>query len=279
MDADTRHQLKQNELAEALSKLVSFSDKRTLAWLVVILVVALAYAGYKLWSWRQHTHLIDAQQTLAQINAIDTSLGEAPLEQLRRLIADSSQPGLLALARLRLAEGLEARGKLADGSAKLAEAEAEYNSLLRMPGAPGTIKAAALYRLGIICENKRDFAGAREMYTTLSRNPSYRGSPFVTVAEARLKQLDELAVPVAFEPGMNPAPPPAPVPASTTQPMLRPVPIIDQSGESLPLPISRAPTSQPHSAAEPAPPPAPGPDQEEAPADQPAAEPTEPEQP
>ena len=277
MDADTRHQLKQNELAEALSKLVDFSDKRTTGWLVAILVVALGYAGYKFWGWRQQARLVEAHQTLAQINSLDASMGDAPLEQLRQLIAQNSQPGLVALARLKLSEGLETRGQGADGVTRLAEAEAEYNTILNMPDAPCAAKAPALYRLGIICESKRDFEQAREAYTTLSRDPSYQGSPFVTVAEARLERLDDLAVPVVFEPGMSPVPIPEPVPEPTTQPVLRPIRITDESGQSLPLPVSQRPTPQP-SSEEQSPPP-PEPDEEEAPDEAPAAEPTEPEQP
>ena len=291
MDADTRHQLRQNELAEALRKLVAFSDRRTTAWIVVILVIALAYAGYKLWGWRQEVRMIAVAQALTQINATDASMGDAPLAQLRQLIGENRQPGLVALARLKLAEGLEARGKDVDGAAKLPEAEAQYHEIIGMSAALPTVKAPALYRMGIICESKRDFEQARELYTTLSRDPSYKGSPFVGLAETRVQRLDELAVPVVFEPGMNPAPPPLPA-TQPAQPTLRPIKLIDQTGQAPPLPISRKPTQEiPAAEGPPAPtapepveegppaPTAPEPGEGETPAQEPPAEPTEPEQP
>ena len=81
MDADTRHQLKQNELAETLSKLRDFSDKRTLTWLAVIVAIALVYAGYRYWSWQHEVGVTEAYQTLANArgSVADASLGDAPL--------------------------------------------------------------------------------------------------------------------------------------------------------------------------------------------------------
>lgn len=271
MDADTRHQLKQNEFAEALSKLVDFSDKRTTAWIVVILVVALGYAGYKFWGWHQRTHMIQSAQALTLIDASDASMGDAPLAELRQLIADNSEPGLVSLARLQLAEGLEARGKGPDGAAKLAEAETQYKTILGIPNAPHSVKAAALYRLGIFHETKRDFEQAREMYTTLGRNLSYQGSPFTGLAETRLEQLDELAVPVVFKPGIKPLP--------TTQPAAQPAlkPIIREVPRKLPLPISRKPAAE--EAPTPVKPTKPEPANEEPPAEEPSTEPEQPEQP
>jgi predicted negative regulator of RcsB-dependent stress response len=291
MDADTRHQLKQNELAEALRNLVAFSDKRTTAWIVVLLVIALAYAGYKLWGWRQEVHLVQAAQALTKINATDASLGDAPLAQLRQLIGENRRSRLVPLARLKLAEGLDARAGEADGAAKLAEAETQYRDIINMPKALPAIKAPALYRLGIICETKRDFEQARQLYTTLSHDPSYKGSPFAGLAETRIARLDELAVPVVFEPGMNPAPPPLPT-TQPARPVMRPVQITDQANQMPPLTVSHQPTpGMPAAEGPPAPsapepaeegppaPTAPEPSEGETPAEQPAAEPTEPEQP
>ena len=210
MDADTRHQLKQNELAEALARIRDFSDRRTLTWLGVILLIALAYAGYKYWRWRQEAQMVSAFEALASVNAVDTSRGDAPLAQLRQLITDSSDPGLVSLSRLQLARGLESRGRTAEGAAKLAEAEAEYRAILATPEAPNLVKAAAVYRLGIMYETRRDFAKARESHTMLTADQRFAGSPFVDLAAARLELLDKLAVSIKFEPGFKPLPPAEP---------------------------------------------------------------------
>jgi hypothetical protein len=204
MDADTRHQLRQNELAEALSKIWDLSDRRSLTWLGVIVVIALAYAGYKYWGWRQQADLIQAERVLSSLNPADPSLGNAPLDQLRRLIAENSDPGLLGRARLLLAQGLEARGLGADGAEKLQQAERVYQEILAMPQAPAAVKAPATYRLGILYETRRDFESARKTYTSLSTDSGLAGSPFTKLAEARLESLDELSKPVEFEAGVRP---------------------------------------------------------------------------
>jgi len=238
MDADTRHQLKQNELAQALRQLWDFSDRRTVAWLGVIVVIALAYAGYKIWGWRQQGQLITAQQTLASVNAVDASLGDAPLAQLRQLIANNTEPGLVAISRLQLAQGLEARTQGAHGPAKLSEAETEYKAVLDVAAAPNHIKAAAAYRLGILYETKRDFAKAREAYTMLSEEQRFKGSPFMELAAMRLQQLDELAIPVQFEPGVKPL--------ATAQPsiILKPADAIEDVPEGPPAPTHPEPASE-----------------------------------
>jgi len=206
MDADTRHQLRQNELAEALARLRDFTDRRTLAWLGVIVAIALAYGGYRYWRWRQEVQLAQSFRVLSTVNALAPELGEAPLEQLRELIAKTSDPAVRALARLELAQGLEARAVRDGDPARLAEAEAEYQKLMQMPGVPNHLKAAALYRLGMVYESQRDFARARQAFTTLSTDPRFEGTPQKTRATLRLGELDELAVAVHFEPGAKPLP-------------------------------------------------------------------------
>lgn len=257
MDADTRHQLRQNELAEALSKIWDFSDRRSLTWLGVIVVIALAYVGYKYWGWRQQTNLIQAERALSSLNPADPSLGNAPLDQLRRLIAENSDPGLLGRARLLLAQGLEARGLGPDGAERLQQAERVYQEILAMPQAPAVVKAPAKYRLGILYETRRDFEAARETYTSLSTDSGFAGSPFTGLAEARLESLDELAKQVTFEAGVRPL--------STEEP-------------EAPAPdVGAAPQTQPAGAAFEAPP---APSLGETPASEtPADEPNEPQQP
>lgn len=240
MDADTRHQLKQNELAEALARLRDFSDRRTAAWLAVILVIALGYAGYKFWRWQQRVQVVESYQTLASAGTgvVDASLGDAPLAQLRQLIADNSQPGLVALSRLQLAQGLEARGQTAETASKLTEAETQYQAILDMPEAPKYIKAAAVFRLGMLYETRREFDRARETYTGLSEDARFAGSPFIELATQRLEQLDRLALPIDFEPGVRPLPA-----APATQMATPTTDTTDVPAAATEMPV--APTTQP----------------------------------
>jgi predicted negative regulator of RcsB-dependent stress response len=247
MDADTRHQLRQNELAEALARLKDFSDRRTLAWIAVILAAVLAYAGYKFWGWRQRADLVAASESLASVRGVlDPSLGEAPLDRLRQIIAENDDPGLVALARLQLGHGLETRAESPEASASLHDAQTQYEEILAMPGAPDSIKAAAVYRLGLIRETEREFGEARKRYGSLVDNPSFRGSPFVDFAKTRLEQLDELAEPVVFEPGMKPLPAtqPATAEATTTQASGESGNTAPRAEQVLPLPTRTKPTAE-----------------------------------
>lgn len=216
MDADTRHQLKQNELAETLSKLRDFSDRRTIGWLVVIVLIALGYAGWKYWNWREAARLAQASQEVVQIDVSDPALGDAPLTQLRQIISKGDNAAT-TLARLKLAEGLQARGRAAGGGAKLDEAEQEYRNLVERANTSMNIRAAAWYRLGMLYETKRDFAKAREAYAKLTGDSSYAGSPFQDFASIRTDSLDELDAQVKFTPGVKPLPP-VEVPAAETPP-------------------------------------------------------------
>ena len=204
MDADTRHQLKQNEFAEFLGKILDLNDKRTIAWLVVILVIALGYAGYNFWNWRQNVNLSESYQKLNAIDASDPTMGDGPLNELRQLIAGTSQPGLVAMARLQLARGLEVRGLEPGNEAKLDEAAKEYTTLVNMNRAPNSLKAAAVYRLGTVKESQRDMDAARGFYKQLSEEARFVGSPFVALADSRLSLLDQLSDPVVFTPGARP---------------------------------------------------------------------------
>lgn len=206
MDADTRHQLKKNELAEALSKLRDFSDKRTIGWMVVIVVIALGYAGMKFWNWRTESRLAEASQAIVQIDVSDPALGDAPLTQLRQIISQGDN-AVTALARLKLAEGLQARGRAAGGESNLNQAEQEYGILIEGANAPMHVRAAACYRLGMLYETKRDFAKAEEIYRKLTGDSAYAGSPFQDLASFRTDVLDDLKTPVMFAPGVKPLPP------------------------------------------------------------------------
>jgi len=251
MDADTRHQLKQNEFAEALSHLRDFSDKRTLAWIAVIVVIALGYAGYRYLAWQHERELTDAFQTLANARpaVADPAQGDAALSRIRQFITENKDPELVAWSRLELGVALVARAEGEDAATKLDQAEQEFQAVLRMPVDAMIFKAPAMYRLGSLYETRREFDQAREMYTKLVNDTELAGSPFIELANARLGKLDELSTPVTFQPGVKPLPPPASEPASApaSGPTVRRIPSPFQ-----PPPAAAVPATQPAPAEEPA---------------------------
>lgn len=207
MDADTRHQLKTNELGEILERITNLRDPRVQLGIVAIALLIVLFAGYRFMSWRADVATRAGWMTLDTVGSTDPGLGEAPLDTLRRVIAGTSDAALGATARLRLVDGLLARAVAGD-TGRLEEAREELESVLAS-GAPPLLKAAALYQLANLYETRRDFERAREAYQRLLHDPTFAGSPFVALARSRLASLDDLPRQIEFQPGLPPPPPAA----------------------------------------------------------------------
>ncbi len=225
MDADTRHQLKQNELAEALGKMRDLTNRETLMWVALIVLIVLVYAAYKYRAYARVSAEAAACQQLRGLTqqVADPTMGDAPLAKLRDLIARQAGSPLEGLARLQLGEGLEARGKREGGEPMLQQAVQEYQAVLKLGTASSAVKAAAAYRLGMVYESLRQFDQARSAYESVTRNPAYAGTPYPELAAQRLDKLDEFAKPVKFLPGVKPLPTTQPAQA-TSQPSIQAAP-------------------------------------------------------
>jgi tetratricopeptide (TPR) repeat protein len=214
MDADTRHQLKQNELAQALGKIRTLGDRQLIGWIAVLVVIAASYAGYRMYTGAKVAALDGGWAQLANagsvFNPLDPSDSDA---QLRAIIADQSHPTLLSSARLTLAQTL-VRAALNDTQRReilLEEAESLLRQIIDDPAAPGSLAAAATYAIGSVYESLGQFEQAKTSYADLADNARFAGSPFVSIAAERRDSVDELAkTKVVFEPG-DPPPPPKPV--------------------------------------------------------------------
>lgn len=242
MDADTRHQLKSNELAEFFARAAEFRDRRVNAVVIALIALLALYAGYRFWDWRTGVAAENAWARLGAVGSTDPSLGDAPLDSLRKVIEDGAPPAVEAMARLRLANALLARG-LAGDSGRLAEAALQLEAILG-GDAPALLRAAAMFQLANVLESQRDFGRARETYQKLASDPAFIGSPFIRLAAERLTSLDSLPVTIELRPGLPPPPPSAATLPATSQPdaAVRP-------------PVGEPPQTQPESpAAEPPPP-------------------------
>ncbi|MEP0848119.1 MAG: hypothetical protein HRF50_15015 [Phycisphaerae bacterium] len=243
MDADTRHQLKSNELAEFFARAAEFRDRRVNAVAIAVVALVVLYAGYKFWNWRTGVAAETAWARLGAVGSIDPSLGDAPLDSLRKVIEDGAPPAVEAMARLRLANALLARG-IAGDSGRLGEAALQLEALLGSD-APALLRAAATFQLANVLESQRDFARAKETYQRLASDPAFIGSPFIRLAAERLESLDSLPVSIEMRPGLPPPPPSAATLPAANQPAV---------GEPQP-PVGEPPQTQPESpAAEPPPP-------------------------
>lgn len=255
MDADTRHQLKQNELAEALSKLRDLRDPRILATAGVIVVILLAVLVWYGWRASQQATLERGWARLSDIAAnlsgADPSAVTAAQGELRTLLQETSSPSVAGYARLALA-----RSRYDQGMLQPEERQAAFNEAItlleqiRADSATRTdLDAAAAFLLASTYESTRQFDKARQLYQTLKDDTRYAGLPYGALSADRLATLDDLTDPIAFTPGEAP-PPPAPetqaatpAPAPQFQPMtpeqlsvVAPPPVVPAPPKTEPVP-------------------------------------------
>ncbi len=211
MDADTRHQLKQNELAEALGRLRDWDNPTTRYTLLGLIAIVLLVAGWKGWSYsRQHAQ----EQATAQLGEFEAVIGAgdeaqiaAIIPDLREFIDTVSDPGLKTVARLWLARvrADQAVKDPNDREAALQDARDAYAAIVDSKNTPPVLEAAAQFGLATVSESLGDVDRARELYKDLTDNRRFAGSPYVDLASSRLENIDELRQEIALAEGTPPA--------------------------------------------------------------------------
>lgn len=215
MDAETRHELKTNRLYEFLLKAKEWLDKWLNAILIAITIIFLAIAGWRWWSARQQSAVDRAWGVIAESRVEAADIGDQPLEELRALAAEGVDPTVVAVARIRLADGLSYRATGPATTAKLAEAEQALNAVIDSAEVSPLIRAGALYRLACVLESQRKFDAARAAYERL-KDSAFANSPYHAIAADRITSLDNLPKNVDFLPGSAPVEAPKiPEPTST----------------------------------------------------------------
>lgn len=248
MDADKRHQLKQNELAGALARVstLDFTDRRVLYPTLVILVAAILLGAYKFRQWQQSKSAAQTWTALIDVGDVVPERVDAQLASLRSIIQSAPDRSSAAMARLRLTSALIANGNRTANRGQLDEALAELKLLTGDPAAPSAVRAAAWYNTGLALESKREFDSAEKVYEQLANDPEFVGSPFREIASDRRTRLKDFREPVHFVPGLAPAPGAASRPAAdvnatqpaTTQPA-------EAAGRAEPAQPASSPTSPP----------------------------------
>ncbi|MCK4342273.1 MAG: tetratricopeptide repeat protein, partial [Phycisphaerae bacterium] len=220
MDADTRHQLKQNELAEALEKLRDLNNPTTRYTIALVLVVIVFFASWKGWSYSRQHALEQTSQRLGELETIlagsDKTKVDGAINDLRTLIQETSHPALAGFARLLLARALsdQALAQPERRQEALGEAVAVLEEIVGSDGIPPMVEAAATYALATTYESLREFDQAAALYDRLLTDPRFKGSPYVLGAaphfpwaadyvpgaKERLENLEDLKTPIKFEP-------------------------------------------------------------------------------
>ena len=222
MDAQTRHNLKQNELAEALFSLRdAWKNPRARQWTLLILLAVLVFVAVRVWRWSSRNAVHGGW---AQLNSV---LGEAkePAEAiagLKGMIDRGATPPQLATARLLLAHMLLEEG--AKDVAKLkpnAEEAVDVLKLVTTADVPAQYVSTASFKLATAYETLGRFDDARAAYEHLSSEPQFAGTGYVDLAKRRFETMDAVASVPQFLSGSPP--PPASAPTMTeVQPSVAP---------------------------------------------------------
>lgn len=251
MDAETRHELKTNRLYETLLKLKEWLDKWLNVILIGITILFLSIAAWRWWSGRQQSAVDKAWGVIAETRVESTDAGDQPLEELRGLVDSGVDPTVVAVARIRLADGLAYRATGPTTTGKLADAEKELNAVINTTEVNPLIRAAAIYRLACVHESQGKFDAAKSTYERL-KDPAFANSPFQNAADERIASLAALPKDVPFLPGAAPVEAPK-IPEPASAPASGPATAPASSPASAETPAEGAPASAPGPGSQPAP--------------------------
>jgi predicted negative regulator of RcsB-dependent stress response len=210
MDADTRHQLKTNELAEALNKLQNLRDPRLLYGLAVVGVVLVAVLAYFVWSYTQRRA---AEAGWNSLNEIGTRLMSADAAEvlkaesdLRAFIDSTSDTGLAGYGRLRLAHSrfVQAMEHPEQRPAGFEEAKQLLENARADAAETPLLDSAVTFLLASTYESLGQPEEARKLYEMMKTEPRYAG-PYRELADARLETMDTAAANVVLAAGSPPA--------------------------------------------------------------------------
>lgn len=248
MDAQTRHAMKQNELAEAISSLGdSLKSGSFQRWSVLVLLGLAALVAWRVWSW---TSARAKDQAWADLMATlrSTSEPDRLIQALREHVDTNGDPQQAAAARLILANLLMERGL--EEPARTQERTAEAANVLAPVAMDSKLAAQfvapAMYRLASASETLGKFEDARRYYQQLVDDQRFDGSPYRKQAADRMKDLDSVAKIGDFLAGMPPAASQAAGMESSTPIGPEPiVPSVESSADETPSPT---PASEPAAA-------------------------------
>lgn len=231
MDAEHRHELKTNELAEWLGQLPQFLKDN----INTIIGVVLICAGIITWpmfsrmskqkerveqaEMTQSIQMLDqdvynvlqapADDVTAQTEALNTMLVNA--DALMEKASEVDNPNLAALARIKAAQAIRTELHLRkEVDAEMLENQIQkardaYQQAFETAETP-TLRAMAQFGLGLCSEELGQTSQAAEIYQQILDDESYQATVFPSQAQQRLDSLEENAevftfaeVPVADE--------------------------------------------------------------------------------
>jgi hypothetical protein len=211
MDADTRHQLKSNELAEALGKLQNLRDPRILYSLVGLGVLIVLVAGVFIWRSATRSASEKAWRELDRVSAALATAdpNTASTADIQAFITEHEGDSLAEFGRLRLARVRVDQAMLhpEQRPAGFEEAAKLLESIRASAHTPTSLYAAATYMLASTYESLRRPQEAEKLYQQLTTEARFAGTPHRDLASNRLETMQYALAQVTFDPN---EPPPQP---------------------------------------------------------------------
>jgi tetratricopeptide (TPR) repeat protein len=229
MKTDHRHELKTNELAEWIANLPQWvrQNRTTIAGVAVVIAII---AGF--YFWRFYSRNITFQQQLRLTSLISQlSLSKmrilqaksqgrdlsfmlsTPAGNLQVFAENTSDNRMAALALIKQAEALRTELHYRSGTtgeqdytAKINQAKTSYTKALQKASSSPTIEATAKLGLALCEEELGNFDQAAQIYQQIAASPTFAGTAAKSIAEHRVKTLNDYKAKVVFRPAPKPEP-------------------------------------------------------------------------
>jgi len=218
MDAEHRHELKTNELADFLGHLPDFIRKYSNQIIGVILIL-IALVVIPLYTrMRKQAALAEEAAVITKIQMARESLNAAAMgaedtnpaaalttasDDLNQAAQTTDHADLAALALLEESELLRAKLHVQSDvtpdtiSEILSKARTACEQAFEKAQSP-TLKGLAELGLGLCAEEAGEYDKAREIYTKITAAPQYVGTSVIEQAQRRMDALDENSRKVTF---------------------------------------------------------------------------------
>jgi hypothetical protein len=202
MDAETRHQLKTNELGEALQNFGRLNDPRLAYTLVGVILILAAWSIYRYVQASRQQAVAGAWTTIMEAARTPTGFDSNGRQALLALTQERPNAAVAAVAELRLALADWRAARSSNNAEGIEKAAAQLISIADDPVVPAEYRASALYAGAAAREDQERFDDARAMYSRLMAEPDFDGSPFKALAGSEVRLLDERMESITFLPGM-----------------------------------------------------------------------------
>ena len=214
MDAEHRHELHQNDLAEFMAHFGEWWSKHGLRTLLIVFVAvgaAFLYRMHRTGADRAHDQAwtdLDQAASAAQYRTVAKSYDNPAIQALAYLRAgDMALQKAITPAEKLDADDDETADELAERRTRLLDAaERDYNAVVDHPAAHKVIKLNAMLGLASVAESRLSWDKARQIYQQIQDQAPAGNDGLAKIASRRAAALERAAMPVVFAP--DPSPPP-----------------------------------------------------------------------